>query len=288
MHEDGIKLLDLMFRPHESVCVSHNKFAYHSVPLKNVTSGTVTLVSPNPDHQFEYVPSDQLIMVALNPIEGFRNDASCKAYRNFLVEMDQGDISAQLDYVKTIGLPYSAAVFSGNKSIHCLISLSEDLPSENVYRKLAEWTLAIVSLADPNTKNPSRSIRIPGALRDTGKRQELIDFKGPVSPHEFIRWLDRFPECKPREREKRVRSETPDLNKLSPWVVHALEKGLDPLKGRNRQWFAIACDFSLAGFSLDDTMDRLSVYFVPDRDFTEREWKTTVESAFKYVYDRGR
>jgi hypothetical protein len=288
MHEDGIKLFNLMFRPGESVCVSHNKYGYHSVPLENVTQGTVTLVSPNEDQEHEHVPSRDLLLVALNPIKGFRNDLSVTAYRNFLVEIDHGTIESQLEYANTIGVPYSAVVFSGNKSLHFLISLSEDLPSENVWRKLAEWTLGIANLADPNTKNPSRSIRIPGAMREPEKYQSLLSIKDPIAPSEFVAWLNKHPGCKPKERVYRPRSETPDIEKVSGWVKFALEKGLDPLKGRNRQWFAIACDFALSGFSKDDTLDLLAGYFAPDRDFTEREWRTTVESAFKYMDDRGR
>lgn len=288
MHEDGKKLLELMFRPEESLCVSHNEYGYHSIPLSFVLSSEVTLVSPDPDRQFEIISSDILQLVALNPINGFRRDSGCYYFRNFLIEMDYGSIESQMEYAHSIGLPYSAAIFSGNKSVHFLVSLSTDLSGEAEYRKLAEWSLAIASMADPNTKNPSRSIRIPGAARGPGKVQKLLDYRGSTSIDAFMGWLRAHPGCEPKEREKRERSETPDINKVSMWVQHALVNGLDPLKGRNRQWFAIACDFALSGFSEDDTLDLLSNYFVSDRDFTEREWKTTVCSAFKYIYDRGR
>jgi len=288
MHEDGIKLLDLMFRPGERVCVSHNQFAYHSIPLENVKSGTVTLVSQNPDVERQHVPSGSLTLVALNPIAEYRNDAGVTAYRNFLVEMDYGTPDTQMEYAQSIGLPYSAVVFSGNKSLHFLISLEEDLPNEGVYRKLAEWTLAIATMADPNTKNPSRSIRIPGAMREPGKYQSLVEFRGPTSNRDFVAWLNLYPGCRPKERELKPRSESMDETKMSRWVSRALKEGLDPLKGRNKQWFAIGCDMALSGFSEDDAMTILSAYFSPDRDFTEREWKTTIGSAFKYIYDRGR
>jgi hypothetical protein len=288
MHESGVKLLDLMFRPGENVCVSPNQYAYHSIPLDNAKSGMVTLVSPNSDIEYDYVDSSKLLMVALNPITGFRLDSNCTAYRNFLVEMDYGSIDEQFEYANRIGLPFSAAVFSGNKSLHFLISLEEDLPSENVYRKLSEWTLNIATAADQNTKNPSRSIRMPGAHREPGKLQALIDFRGPVNNFEFVAWLNSHPGCKPKERERRERSEKPDLTRISGWVARLLVDGFDPLKGRNKQWFSIACEFALSGYSEDDTLDVLSEYFVPDRDFTEREWETAISSGFKYVYERKR
>lgn len=286
MHEDGVKLLSLMFKPNETICVSPDKYGYHSVPLENALAGQVTLVPPNPDHSIKYVDSSELTLAALNPIHGFRLDANCTSYRNFLLELDVGTIESQIEYIHNIRVPYSAMVFSGSKSVHTLISLDQDLPSEAVYRKFAEWALAIATMADQNTKNPSRSIRIPGAYREPGKQQRLLDYRGPVSLYEFVAWLKDHPGCMPREREKRVRSDRPDMDRISGWAADQLINGLDPIKGRNKSWFGIGCDFFLAGYSLDDTMDFLYSYFVPDRDFTEREWRTTIESAHRYIYER--
>jgi len=42
----------------------------------------------------------------------------------------------------------------------------------------------------------------------------------------------------------------------------------------------------LAGYSEDDTIDYLANYFTPDRTFREKEWKTSIKSAFKYIYSR--
>jgi hypothetical protein len=180
MHETAKQVFNLMFRPGETVCVSPNKFGYHSIPLENAINGPVVLV-PTADSvakrglvfedAIERIESDKVILCALNPIKGYRDDLSCTAFRNFLVEMDTGSIDDQLAYIKKLGMPYSAAIFSGNKSVHFLLSLDKDLPSENVYRALAEWILNIVTLADQNTKNPSRSIRVPGAYREPNKQQ---------------------------------------------------------------------------------------------------------------------
>ena len=287
MHETGVRLFALMFRPGETVCVSHNQYAYHSVPLENAFSEQVTLVSPQPDRPFEYLPSDNLTLVALNPIQGFRNDLGCTAFRNFLVEMDYGPLAEQLAYAKKIGLPYSAVVFSGNKSLHFLISLDTDLPNESIYRMMAEWTLGIATAADQNTKNPSRSIRIPGAYREPKKKQLLVEFKGATTISDFTKWLAEHPDAKPKENVKRTVSKEHDLSKLKPWVADRLVNGFKGNQGRNKQWFSIACEFALAGISEDDTFDILTDYFSPEKDFKEREWKTSIKSGFKYIYDRN-
>lgn len=298
MDKSGRDLLNLMFRPGETVCVSHNKYGYHSIPIEEVLQDKIVTLVPTEDscakRNIEWCPenfdsshTDDLTLVALNPIKGWRKDLNCTAFRNFLIEMDYGPLPEQLKYAKDIGLPYSAAIFSGNKSLHFLISLDQDLPNEAIWRTMAEWTLGIATAADQNTKNPSRQIRIPGALREQGKRQEVYEWKGVTSIQDFSKWLATYPDAKPRPPEKRVINGTPDFSKLKPWVPQRLAKGIVGAKsGRNKEWFAIACEFALAGYSEDDTIDKLSRFFTPDRDFKEREWKTSIHSAFKYIYAR--
>lgn len=285
MHETGKKLLNLMFRPGETVCVSHNKYGYHSIPLQNALDGPVVLVSPDADRQHEKPTSGQLTLVALNPIKGFRTDESCTAFRSFLVEMDYGPLAQQLAYAKRIGLPYSAVIFSGNKSLHFLVTLDQDLPDEETWRRLSEWMLGIATMADEKTKNPSRSIRIPGAERDPGKFQKLVEFRGAISLKDLSSWLLKYPGAKPVVYEKRVPSGKLDYNLIKPWCRDLLINGLKADKGRNQQWFSIACEFALAGFSEDDTLDILQEFFSPDRDFKEREWKRCIRSGFEKIYD---
>ena len=294
MHESAKQVLNLMFRPGETVCVSPNKFGYHSIPLENALNGPVVLV-PTVDSiakrqltletAIERIEPSKVILIALNPIKGYRDDLSCTAYRNFLIEMDYGPIADQLAYVKQLGMPYSAAIFSGNKSIHFLVSLDKDLPSEKVYRTFSEWILNVVTLADQNTKNPSRSIRVPGAFREPGKQQTLMEYRGAVKIEELSSWLRKHPEGKPQEREVHKVSIIPDFSRVKPWVCKKLVDGIYP-PNRNKQWFTIAVEFALSGYSEDDTLDLLRVYYEPDRDFKEKEWETTIHSAFKYTYER--
>lgn len=290
MHDTGVKLLNLMFQEGESVCVSHNKFGYHSVPLPEVFKEDVQLLSTafrdgkDPLDCIQTVNTNELKLVALNPIKGWRDDASSYRYRNFLIEMDYGPLPEQLAYIKKLEMPYSAVVFSGGKSLHFLISLSEDLPDENTYRKVAEWILGIVTLADQNTKNPSRSIRIPGAKRENS-RQVLVELVGKVPNDILGKWLQRYPDAMPREREKTPVRGDKRFPRMKPWMLKALQGEFPIDKGRNKTWFAIACEFVLAGFEEDETMEVLREYFIPDRDFKEREWKTTIRSAFKYMHE---
>lgn len=294
MHETGKKLLNLMFRSGETICVSHNKFGYHSIPLDEVLEKEYVTLVPTQEScekrkikfedSFEKMNTSNLLLAAINPIKGWREDVNCTAYRNFLIEVDYGALAQQLEYIKALKLPYSACVFSGNKSLHFIISLDQDIPSEAVWRHLAEWTLKIATMADQQTKNPSRSIRIPGALREPGKKQMLVEYRGPTSMADFTAWLKLHPDAKPQISEKKPISGDMDFSKVKGWVSKRLRDGLDPTKGRNAQWFAIACEFALAGYEEDDTIEKLLHFFVPDHDFKEREWKITIKSAFKHIY----
>lgn len=276
-----------MFRPGERACVSVNQFSSHSIPLDNILGDKVTLVSPNDKVLNKTVSTDDLVLVALNPMKsGFRLDENASSFRNFLVEMDYGSIPEQMAYIKKMGLPYSAVVFSGNKSLHFLLSLDTDLPSEGVYRKFSEWILNIITLADQNTKNPSRSIRIPGAKRDTGKYQELIEFNGPVKLETLTDWLKKHPDAKPKEKQRRTVSDKPNFDLIKPWVSRVLVEGIT--SKRNARWYAVSYEFFLTGHDLDSTIEILGAYFSPDPDFKEREWEATIKSAYKAVYERKR
>jgi hypothetical protein len=284
LHETGQKLLNLMFRPGEEVCVSHNKYAYHSFSLENAFKDQVTLVPPDMERPNEFVKSDKLTLVALNPIHGFRSDEKCTAFRNFLIEMDDFELKAQIEYIKSLGMPYSAIVFSGNKSMHFLISLDTDLPNEKIWRKFAEWLLNIATLADQATKNPSRSIRIPGGMRTEGL-QRLVELKGPVKLTDLAAFLAKHPEAQPKEPERRVKHKDFNFPNIGDWCIELLLDGLKENQGRNRQWYAVGFEFALSGVSEDETIEFLGRYFTPERDFKEREWLVTIKSAFKHAYE---
>lgn len=275
-----------MFRPTEHICVSPNKYGYHSIPLANAYLEKITLLSPNQDRPLDYCGSDEITLVAINPIRGQRNDQNATAYRNFLVELDYGPLEQQQAYVDRMKMPYSAAVFSGSKSLHFLISLDTDIPNEKIWRQYAEWTLKIMTMADQQTKNPSRSIRVPGALRkDSGKHQTMWSYRGPVSIKDFKAWLELHPDDKPKERTfdpvKKEFNKVASFDTLKLWVREALNRGIT--KNRNYTWFLIGCEFSRGGFSLDGTLQILDQFYREERDFKRKEWIGAVTSGYKHA-----
>lgn len=273
-----------MFNPGETVCVSNNEFGFHSIPLENCT-GKVTLVSPNPKSPkpIDYCDSSELIFVAINPMLGFRLDSSVVAFRSFMWEIDIGPIAHQMAYFEKIKLPISAKIFSGNKSVHAITVLDEEIPDEKTYRFLYQWALNILTMCDQNCKNPSRSIRIPGAYRAPGKKQRLIEMKGRIKLKDFMDWLNDHKHAMPQPRKRRKAGDKADIHKLSGWARTMLTKGIVFNKGRNQTWFGLAVDFALAGFTEELTIETLQEHFREDHDFKEKEWLITIASAFKYA-----
>jgi hypothetical protein len=273
------QFLQILFNRDEEICISPNKYGYHSVPLESVlTDGAVELLSPKGD--IEYVSPERIQLVALNPIKGQRRDENATAFRTFLVEMDGMEISEQATYVRDMKMPYSACVFSGSKSLHFAIVLEEDLPSIDIYRFYAEWILGAMAKADQATKNPSRSIRFPGYIRD-GREQKLLALKERVSLSSLIEWLKDHQDKKPQTYERRKPLEVPDAETIPRWIWKRLNDGLDPGKGRNNQWFVIAKEFGKAGYDEDTTIITLDQFFSEEYDFGKREWESAVRSGVR-------
>lgn len=286
MDETGKKLLKLMFNEGETVCPHPNKYSYHSMPLANAMDGKITLVSRDPEQPIRYCDSSKLLLIGINPIEGFREDDSVTKFRSFLWEIDVGTIPQQLAYFKQLNVPISAQVFSGSKSVHAITVLDEDLPDEKYWRMLNEWALNVMTLCDQNCKNPSRSVRIPGALREPGKKQRLISIGNRITLKDFMDWLAPYEHLRPIPKAKRVRSGDGNPDRLSGWAKRQLDPngpGINFRKGRNQTWYALAMDFALAGYSEDQAIDMLGEHYEEERDFKEREWLRTIRSAYEKV-----
>ena len=284
--KDLSKLIDLMFRPDDTICLSNSQWAYHSMPIPYVLDGEVVLVSPSSKVPNKTVNTKDLVLMSINPIKGFRKDSGVYRHQNYLFEIDTGSLASQMAWTKKLGLPYSAAVFSGSKSLHFLLALEEELDAKT-YLFLYEWALAIGNFFDPACKNPSRCIRIPGAIRpETGKEQKLVEIGNKVKLADFRSWLEKHPDSMPKPKERKKTSSYKGFDKLSFWAVKQLKDGIDFTKGRNRAYFALACDIYRTGYSEDDAAEILLLNFNEESDFKEKELLTTISSAYKYMENK--
>lgn len=283
MREISQQVLNLFFNPGETICVSHNNYGYHSVSQEEI-AGTIEQISPQENREPEYITEEDICLMAINPINGFRRDENVTSYRSFMVEMDDGTLSEQKKYIEDSGLPYSICTFSGNKSLHFGIVLEEDLPSEDIWRDVAEWILNILDRADPMTKNPTRSIRFPNNMRPDGKKlnQKLVELKSRVTIAQLSAWLNKYPNKNPANvRVKTRTTHQKTIHGIPQWVLHKLQFGIDDSKGRNNEWFGIAMELAKVGYDDQQMIDQCSDFFVPDRDFTTREWESIMRHAYK-------
>lgn len=123
-----------------------------------------------------------------------RSNLWIEKYRNFLFEMDKIPLEEQIPIFEKSGMPYSTVVFSGSKSYHYIVSLTEEIEDrvkyEAVWKAVEKVFSSIGAILDPLVKNPSGLSRMPGAIRDNGVEQTLIEVKERVPTEVFLKWIE--------------------------------------------------------------------------------------------------
>lgn len=281
--------LKILFNENEQICVSDNEYAYRSINQSDLINKKNFKLISNDGKITKTVNSDSISLVSINPITGKRNDRSVTSHRNFLIEIDDGKIAEQFNYIENIGLPYSICVFSGNKSLHFAVCLEEPVIHPSMWSLLNNWILNIVTRADQQTKNPSRSIRFPGHMRmnlhGIKKEQKLLKLKPRITNDELYIWLSKYPDKRPRlspERKSVKMYVEPKLEKLPPFFHEKLEKlQRGEQENRNVTWFSLACMMAERNFDIDYTIDYFGNYFNEESDFSKNEWLHCIKSAYK-------
>lgn len=287
MKELTKQFLNLLFNADETICISHNKYGYHSIKQEDVNNKDICLISPNEEVPPTYIKESDINLVAINPINGFRQDCNVTAFRSFLIEIDEGPLKEQKQYIEDIGLPYSICIFSGNKSLHYGVVLDKDLINIDFWRIVCQWILNIVKKADQATKNPSRNIRMPGNKRKNGKKliQGLVDIRGRISHDDLNIWLNKFPDCKPINESHSYSTSyqfSPSLHTLPKYIYEILDRLQTRTQpNRNISWFHIACIMAGRRIELEEIIDYLEDYFIEEIDFKKREWLNTIKSGYK-------
>lgn len=180
-----------------------------------------------------------------------RADANIVSYRNFLLELDSGSVEEQ-EALVTSRLPISAITYSGNKSLHFILSLREPLMDLHSYRVFAQRLLRTVPEADPTCKNPSRLSRLPYAVNpETGKTQDLLYLGGRLSYSQLDAILPKI-----EDRKFKVLTESEMREYVSPLLVWASQKPEEVMaetgiQGRNHFFFWLGCRITDANLSLD-------------------------------------
>ena len=187
--DDGVlKLLDAAFHAEEQVSIapaSENEDG-DIVPRRGVTMTARqwrerVLVKGGIDRCF----TTRLgLFLRINPVtEGGARNEDVTSFRHALVEFDRDDKGApipkeaQFGAIMASGLPVTAVLDSGNKSIHAWVRV--DAPDAGEYRRRVDivWDWFAGLHLDKQNKNPSRLSRCPDGWRTVNgekRRQKLL------------------------------------------------------------------------------------------------------------------
>lgn len=136
----------------------------------------------------------------INPVKGQRRlKKEVKRYTNFLIESDTTELEKQFELLPKLadlGI-IRTATFSGGKSIHFVISCTDDLSlgepgseqAEQAYKQIWQGLANIfgqagLDVADHSNKNPVTLSRLPGQFRGETK-QKLLN-TGNLVTAEFL------------------------------------------------------------------------------------------------------
>jgi Primase C terminal 1 (PriCT-1) len=253
--------LNLLFNKGELICPGHSQYDTRLCDLSTMV-----------DSQF----------IALNPLHTSRKDSNCVAFRNFLIEIDQLPLIEQRPYVESFKMPYSTAVYSGNKSHHFVICLEDGFKTIKHYRYAAKWLHNIMEKADHSTRNPSRFTRLPGAYNaKTGKLQKLMYCGVRIPNKQFEAFLRSHSEKQPKLHTTHTRPYySPGTNGILSWHTRAFLLHGAPEGQRNNRLYSAACDAAINGFDLEWAYAELVKPLERDPDFDVSSCHSTILSAY--------
>lgn len=178
--------LRLLFNESESACFSPDTRGTRVYPAHRPPAPS-RFVSINPIHPSQdFNPTQEYH----SPFKPRRADTNCTSLRTILCEFDRGSIDQQLDYLQYKRLPVSALTYSGGKSIHALIIL-EDALDPLGYRRLVQRVFqGLRGEVDRANGNPSRLTRLPNAVRENGRSQDLLYLGERIRLPDLETWLE--------------------------------------------------------------------------------------------------
>jgi hypothetical protein len=183
------RFLEACFAQGETVCICDNVSEEDGRPLSSGSFITREEWLARHDEPGAGIlgPERRGVFVRINPFKpnlysGSDNDVS--AYRHVLVEMDERPKAEQEKALRDTGMPISALIDSGGKSIHAWVRV--DAPDRKEWEARRDLIYNLIPGIDPKNKNPARFSRLPGAFRN-GCPQRLIATQ--IGPESWADWL---------------------------------------------------------------------------------------------------
>ena len=266
-----------LFENNEAVCFAWKTNDWAITSLSKYNEQRSPWISVNPIYaDRDNDPESSLLPFAKSSLPR-RADCNVSAYRTILIEADTGSMKDQWAAIRDCGLPFTTSTFSGGKSIHFVISLSDPCSSRTQYDELFYVIQkAIPMKIDPACKNPSRLTRNPGVLNPKHKReQKLIEVRERVSQSDLKLWAaSRGILITPRRPIVQA-----SYKQLPQWVEQKLRSGI-PEGERNDTMFKLSCIMAKSGMQIEEAISRWQ--HVPGfAGITRTEIENTVKSAYR-------
>lgn len=222
----------------------------------------------------QVLEEEPLELIGINPLaKRPRSTANVSEFRNLVFEFDGISLPEQAELIKSRGVPFSTLVFSGGKSLHATIALTECLGSVETYKQVHKLIRYVLWQSDPTSCNPDRLCRMAGAKRfdKGGVVQELIDCRERVEKTTLFRWLGRFEkhiaQCEQREKdrlqrklERREELGGEGIEAVSPFYKAFLSGDVDPkhVQSRHDALLKAAYDYFTCGVDYDKCLEDVS------------------------------
>lgn len=179
------KVLNLLFNENERTCVGGAKATEIVSPFE--IQGEYYAVNPHASVDLDYKKKSYY-----SYMKPRRSDVNVNQFRNFVFEIDSLSLEDQQKLISACDIDFSAIIYSGGKSYHCILCLEKSLGGVHTkngidhYKKIwsrvaafidskaIEMGLSSVNVVDPSCKNPSRFTRYPEYHSEGRKRQDVL------------------------------------------------------------------------------------------------------------------
>jgi len=136
-------------------------------------------------------------LIGLNPRkEKDGTDKGCSAFRHLLLEADKLSVEQQWAILRASGLPISAVIHSGNKSLHAWVRLDAETKEDFDAKAKKVFSLNLLRDFDAATKNAGRLARLPAVARGE-KVQKVIALN--IGAESFSEWEKTLPQIEPEQ-----------------------------------------------------------------------------------------
>ena len=243
---------------------------------------------------------------AINPIvpHKSRKIANISAFRNFLIEIDEDHnhapvpLEVQEEIIQASGLPYTTKLFTGNKSMHYIVSLETPVEDTATYALYFKAIASIINKTadelnynisiDEQVKDPSRMSRCPDAIRIVPKKA-IHDLREVAQRVDLNSWFEQH-NVWPHDFASATIYDTPDqmkqvnhnasVDEKVDYVLNHIMKNMNYVQGKmNTYQYTFARCLKRTGLTEDQ------VRSIIIGKFSKEDERNPVHRAFSPTYD---